>query len=369
MGSSYFQEVRDRLETKVDRMIVQLQGKSPHDTGTNGIYASRGTDYWTSGFWPGILWIMHELTGKETYKEAAWPWDTELEQWLANPTEEIHHDVGFQFLSTAVIKHKVTGDKDARRRGIQAANYLASRFNPAGGFIRAWNGDKTGWAIIDCMMNISLLFWASEETGDPRYKHIAVKHAETTMKYGVREDGSTNHILSFHPEKGEFIESLGGQGLSPASTWSRGNAWALYSFANTYRYTGDERFLTVAKRVAHYFIAALPEDHVPYWDFRLEPGETRQWRDSSAAAIAASGLLEIADLAPLGEKKLYASAAERILVSLTENYATWDEPAHEAILKHATGSGDSYIDTSLIFGDYFYVEAVAKRNGWKNRIY
>lgn len=308
------------------------------------------------------------MTGKEHYKEAAWHWDITLEEWFVKDTVELHHDVGFQFLSTAVIKHKITGDKDAFRRGIEAANFLAARFNPVGNFIRAWNEDKHGWVIIDCMLNISLLFWASEVTGDPRYKHIAIRHAETTMKYGVREDGSSYHILSFDAENGEYIEAFGGQGLAPESTWSRGNSWALYGFANAYRNTGDIRFLNVAKRTAHYFIASLPEDLVPYWDFRLESLEG-QPRDSSAAAIAASGLLEIADVVPIGEKQLYAGAAERILKSLTENYATWDQPEHEAILLHGTGSGTSFIDVSLIYGDYYYVEAIAKLNAWKNRIY
>jgi unsaturated chondroitin disaccharide hydrolase len=284
------------------------------------------------------------------------------------PTEELHHDVGFQFLSTAVIKYKITGDEDGRRRGLAAANFLAARFNPVGNFIRAWNADKYGWSIIDSMLNISILYWAHEVTGDPRYKHIATKHAETTMKYGVREDGSSNHILSFDPETGEFIESIGGQGLSSVSTWSRGNSWALNGFANTYRYTSDPRFLNTAKRVAHYFIAALPEDYVPYWDFRLESLEGMT-RDSSAAAIAASGLLELADLVPVGEKRLYADAAERILKSLTEHYTTWNKPEHEAILLHGTGSGTSFMDVSLIYGDYYYVEAFAKLNGWKHRVY
>lgn len=368
MDTNYKAEVMKRLEVKVDRMIKQIGNKVPHFAGADGKFDDIGSDWWTTGFWPGILWIMYDMTGKEHYKEAAWHWDITLEEWFVKDTVELHHDVGFQFLSTAVIKHKITGDKDAFRRGIEAANFLAARFNPVGNFIRAWNEDKHGWVIIDCMLNISLLFWASEVTGDPRYKHIAIRHAETTMKYGVREDGSSYHILSFDAENGEYIEAFGGQGLAPESTWSRGNSWALYGFANAYRNTGDIRFLNVAKRTAHYFIASLPEDLVPYWDFRLESLEG-QPRDSSAAAIAASGLLEIADVVPVGEKQLYAGAAERILKSLTENYATWEQPEHEAILLHGTGSGTSFIDVSLIYGDYYYVEAIAKLNAWKNRIY
>ncbi|MGF9700120.1 glycoside hydrolase family 88 protein [Paenibacillus sp. MABNR03] len=365
---TYWQEVMKKLENKMNRMKDQIGEKCPHFAGEDGKYDNIHTDWWTSGFWPGMLWIMHDMTGDKAYRDAAWSWDETLEQWLVKPTVELHHDVGFQFLSTAVIKYKITGDEDGFRRGLEAANFLAGRYNPAGQFIRAWNGDKYGWAIIDCMLNISLLFWASEVTGDPRYKHIAIRHAETTMQYGVREDGSTKHILSFDPEDGHYIESFGGQGYSPDSTWSRGAAWGLYGFANTYRHTQDVRFLNTAKRIAHYFISALPEDSVPYWDFRL-PSLEGQSRDSSAAAIAASGLLELASFVPEGEKRLYADAAERILRSLTENYAVWDQPEHESILLHATGSGTSFIDVSLIYGDYYYLEAIAKLNGWKHRVY
>lgn len=368
MDEVYWQDVMARLEPKVDRMIAQIGGGYPHCAGEDGKFDNISSDWWTSGFWPGILWIMYDMTKQEHYKDAAWKYDEEIEQWFIKPTVELHHDVGFQFLSTAVIKHKITGDEEGLRRGIAAANFLASRFNPVGNFIRAWNEDKHGWVIIDCMLNISILFWASEVTGDPRYAHIARRHAETAMEHNVRADGSSKHIIVFDPHTGEYIESLGGQGYGVDSTWTRGNAWALLGFANTYRYTGDQRFLDTAKRTAHYFISALPDDHVPYWDFRL-PSFEGQPRDSSAGAIAASGLLEIAEHVPVGEKQLYIKAAEKILKSLTENYGTWDNPDHQAILLHGTGSGTSFIDMSLIFGDYYYVESIAKLNGWKNRIY
>ncbi|MBD0380892.1 glycoside hydrolase family 88 protein [Paenibacillus sedimenti] len=373
MVIAYWQDVMQRLDQKVTRTIEQMGNKCPHFAGEDGKFDDIGSDWWTTGFWPGILWIMHDMTGKEHYKEAAWRWDGILEEWFVKPTLELHHDVGFQFLPTAVIKHTLTGDEDGLRRGIEAANFLAARFNPVGNYIRAWNNGPDGkpvpgWVIIDCMLNISLLFWAHKVTGDPRYKHIAIRHAETTMQHGIREDGSTKHIISFDPETGAYIENFGGQGLAAESTWSRGTAWGLYGFIHTYRHTGDVRFLHTAKRIAHYFIAALPEDHVPYWDFRLESLEGMS-RDSSAASIAASALLELAGLVPAGEKGLYGGAAEKILRSLTENYATWDQPEHEAILLHGTGSGTSFIDVSLIFGDYYYVEAVSKLNGWKHRIF
>ncbi|XEC94010.1 glycoside hydrolase family 88 protein [Paenibacillus tarimensis] len=347
------------------------------NAGEDGIYQVRRPDWWTSGFWPGILWIMHDVTGKESYKLAAWNRDEELERWLVQPTDELNHDVGFQFLPTAVIKHSLTGDPDAKRRGLEAANFLAARFNPAGEFIRAWddgpNGNPVpGWAIIDCMMNIPLLFWAGRITGDPRYKHIAVRHANTVMKHAIREDGTVNHILSFDPETGEYLGSLGGQGKAPDSAWSRGTAWALYGFALAYRDTGNVDFLHTAKRVAHFFIASLPEDHIPYWDFRLDSFEGEP-RDSSAGAIAASGLLEIAGSVPVpgSEKHVYSNAAERILRSLTERYATLDRTDFQPILIRATGNRplNHHVDYSLIFGDYYYVEAFAKLDGWKHRIF
>lgn len=370
MTSDFISTVMARLPAKVDRMIEQLEGKSPHASDENGIYDSMNTDWWTSGFWPGILWIMYDMTGQDHYKEAAWGWDEDIAQWLNKESDQLHHDVGFQFLSTAVIKYKLTGDQDALQRGLRAANFLAGRFNPAGNFIRAWNYDHYGWAIIDCMMNIPLLFWASQESNDPRFKHIAERHADTALEHFIREDGSVRHIVSFDPESGDFIEALGGQGAGPDSAWSRGNAWALYGFAVAYRYTGHIRYLNAAKRVAHYFTASLPEDQVPYWDFRLETLEGEP-RDSSAAAIAASGLLEISEHVPNTETQLYKKQAIEILRSLSESYATWDNPEHEAIIIHATGHkpAGAGIDVSLIYADYYYVEAIAKLSGWKQRIY
>lgn len=370
MDQQYVANVVDRLQPKVDRMIAQIGDKCPHVAKKDGIYDDTGTDWWTSGFWGGLLWVMYDLTGKEHYKEAAWSWDEKIAPWLLKETNELHHDVGFQFLPTAVIKHKLTGDRDGWVRGLRAANFLAGRFNLAGRFIRAWEGDRIGWAIIDCTMNLSLLFWASQTTGDPRFQHIAVAHADTALEHFIRPDGSVNHIVSFNPETGAFIEALGGQGYSPTSAWSRGQAWAIYGMANTYKYTKEQRFLEAAKRVAHFFLSSLPEDHVPHWDFRVEHLEGEP-RDSSAAAIAASGLLEIANHVSAAEARFYTDAAKRILQSLTENYATWEQPDHEAILLHGTGHkpANSNIDVSLIYGDYYYVEAIAKLHGWKNSIF
>ncbi|WP_233531462.1 glycoside hydrolase family 88 protein [Paenibacillus alkalitolerans] len=361
----------ESLQNKVDRMIEQIGDKSPHfappDT---GVYDDMRLDWWTAGFWPGILWIMYDMTGKKRYKEAAWEWDIKIER-KSLEDNNFHHDVGFQYLPTAVIKYKLTGDQDGRRRGLSAANFLAGRFNLAGGFLRAWNQEKTGWSIIDTAMNLSILFWAAGESGDPRFAHIGKAHADTIVKHFIRGDGSVRHIVCFDLGTGEVVETRGGQGAGPDSAWSRGTAWALHGLANTYRYTGDQSYLEASQRVAHYFLAMLPEDYVAHWDFRAAETLEGEPRDTSAAACAASGLLELSAALPAAQGRAYREATGRILQSLTENYGTLDRPKHEAILLSGTGNkpAGSNVNVSLIYGDYFYIEAIAKLNGWKHRIF
>ncbi|WP_195575642.1 glycoside hydrolase family 88 protein [Paenibacillus sp. 1001270B_150601_E10] len=368
--SIHYQQIMQRLEVKTKRMVQQLGERCPHVAGADGIYDDTKESWWTSGFWPGLCWLMYDMTGDACYKEKAEGWEQRLAPCFGQYPPVLHHDVGFQFLLTAVMNHELTGNQEALSIGMHAADILAGRFNPKGRFIRAWNGDMHGWAIIDCMMNLSLLFWASEVSKDPRYKHIAMQHADTFLQYGIREDGSACHILSFDAESGEFIEPIGGQGYGPNSAWSRGNAWALYGFINVHRHTGEARYLQAAKRIAHYFTANLPADGVPCWDFRAEFMDP-ELRDSSAGAIAASGLLEIAAYVPTAERHLYLAAADRILTGLTDRYAAWDQPSHEAILIGGTGHrpANVNVDVSLIYGDYYYAEAIAKLNGWKRRIF
>lgn len=212
-------------------------------------------------------------------------------------------------------------------------------------------------------MNLPLLYWASEVTHDPRFKHLAMEHADTVLKEFVRPDGSVHHIVSFDPETGERIEALGGQGYAPESAWSRGNAWAIYGMALSYRYTGEDRYLQAAKKVSHFFLANLPWDSIPYWDFRAPWTETTP-RDSSAAACAASGLMEISLTVPEFERKLYYDAAIRITRSLYENYGAWEQDEEGLIIK---GTGNypvnSNVHVPIIYGDYYFMETLAKLRG------
>ncbi|WP_309122659.1 glycoside hydrolase family 88 protein [Paenibacillus sp.] len=362
---------------KMERSSRSIGAKSPH-VAKEGIYDDARLDWWTSGFWPGMLWIAADLTGDAAYREAAWTYDERMERLFLEPNR-FHHDVGFQFLPTAVLKHRLTGDEDGRRRGLFAANVLAGRYNAAGGFLRAWNDvadpsawnrNNAGWAIIDSMMNLPLLFWASETSGDPRYRHIAAAHADTVLRRFVREDGSVAHISSFDPTTGDFLGWIGGQGFASDSAWSRGAAWALYGFAVAGRYTGEARYLEASRRVADFFLASVEADGVPLWDFRVVPRDGEP-RDTSAASCAASGLLELAALLPPNEGEPYRDAARRTLRALADGYAAWDDPDDEALLRGGTGNkpAGQNVDVSLIYGDYFFLEALAKLSGWKHRVF
>ncbi|MFE0557613.1 glycoside hydrolase family 88 protein [Paenibacillus sp. NPDC058910] len=355
-------------QLKVDRMLGRKPELAPH-AAKDGEYDGLTLDNWISGFWPGMLWIFYDMTGDAKYKEAAWEWDIRMER-LTLEESRFHHDVGFQYLPTAVLKYKLTGDADGRRRGLAAANFLAGRFNLAGQYIRAWNKDLPGWAIIDCLMNLSLLYWAAEEGGDPRFRHVANAHANMALQHMIRADGSTCHVASFDPESGELLEYMGWQGHGPDSCWSRGNAWALYGMANAYRYTNNKDYLYAAERVAHHFITSLQGQGVPLWDFRV-PNPDTEPRDTSAAAIAASGLLELAALTTPEVGAVYQKAAERIVLALSTEYAAFQAPEHEGILLGGTGHkpADTNINVSLIYGDYYYIEALAKLRGWVHRVF
>ncbi|MCU6709087.1 glycoside hydrolase family 88 protein [Paenibacillus sp. J5C_2022] len=351
---------------KIHSLHGRIGASFPHVC-LEGRYNCENADFWTSGFWGGLLWLAYRETKDEALRETA----ERIEQQLNVPLQQfysIHHDVGFMYLPTAVINYRLTGHEESRRTGLIAASHLAGRFNLSGQFIRAWTDrvdpNSTGWAIIDCLMNLPLLFWASKEEGDPRFKHIAVAHADTVLKQFVREDWTVPHIVSFDPETGQKLENLGGQGLGPDSAWSRGQAWAIYGFAIAARETGKSEYLTASKNIANYFLSHLPEDRVPYWDFRTADKD-KFARDSTAAACAASGLLELVMLLEdEAEKAFYYESAVAILKGLYDNYADWGD-GQDAILTKGTVSYpvNRHVNVPIIYGDYYFVEALVKLKG------
>jgi unsaturated chondroitin disaccharide hydrolase len=324
----------------------------PHIT-ESGKWITTKDGYWTGGFWVSLLWQVYKITGDEKYKSEAYKWTKMLESRRNDKT----FDLGFLFYPSFVIGYEITKGDYFRKTALEAANTLSTLFHKKSGFIYndfTINGKKAGRTIIDVMMNLPLLWWAYEETGDRKYYDVAYTHTKRTIKEFIREDFSTVHVLDFDLETGEIIRKITVQGYSNDSCWSRGQAWAIYGFALAYKYTEDEQFLKTAKNIARYFINNLPDDYVPYWDFDDPKKETK---DSSAGAIAASGLL---DLSELSEKEKFKEVAINILNSLCDNYLC--EEDKEGILAHGcfhkpAGVG---VDEGLIWGDYYFIEAMMK---------
>jgi unsaturated chondroitin disaccharide hydrolase len=364
--SMWLEKVFEKFKDKIDAECSRMEGIIPYIS-KNGRYhdldSPDGIYWWTNGFWPGILWQMYHASRNETYRKLAEAVEIRLDEALEG-YEGLHHDVGFMWLHSAVANYRLTGNKDSRRRGLHTANLLAGRYNPAGKFIRSWNGDHTGWIIIDCMMNIPLLYWACRETGDPRFACIAKAHADTAMNVLIRPDGSCNHIAVLSPESGECLETPGGQGYAPGSSWSRGQAWAVYGYALSFHHTGDQKYLDTAKSIAHYVIANLAQnDWLPPVDFRSPPEPIKY--DSTAAMISACGLLEIAEHAGDYEKSLYINSALNILRSGEKYFADWNVEI-DGIIGKGTGSYHGNPDDTevpIIYGDYFFTEAILRLLG------
>lgn len=356
-------EVWQKIVQKVERTSRRIGDSFPYIS-IDGVYNDSESDWWTNGFWPGLMWLLYRDTGNEHFRQIAESCERKLDEPLQG-FYLLHHDIGFMWSPTSVANVKLTGNEDSRRRALTAASHLAGRFNPAGSFIRAWLGEgREGWAIIDCMMNLPILYWASETTGDPRFKNIAILHADMVLREFIRPDGSVYHIVSFNPETGERIEALGGQGYAPESAWARGAAWAVYGLALSYKYTREQRYLDAAKKVAHFFLSHLPEDQLPYYDFRA-PIEEGMAKDSSSSLIVACGLLEIADHCSEFEAVTYRRASVRILKALDERYSAWDNPNEEGLIMMGTANFPkrAFVNVPMIYGDYYFAEAIARLRG------
>lgn len=363
----WLDEAWENTVRKTVRVSGRIGAGFPHAS-VGGTYVLEAPHWWTAGFWPGLLWLVYEESSNASLRELAEQCEVKLDPVLHDYTR-LDHDLGFMWSLTSIASYKLTQSAASRRRALQAANYLAARFNLQGRYIRAWNPwregeDNAGIAIIDCCMNMPLLYWASKESGDPRYRHIAEAHMETVLEHFIRPDGSVYHIVQFDAFTGECTGKLGGQGYAPESAWARGTAWALYGLTLAYHHTGERRYIDAAKRVAHYFLAQLPEDSVPYWDFRIPP-EVTKYRDSSAGACAASGLLLLADKVGELEAGVYREAGVSMLESLYRNYGAWHDSGEEGLIRHGTSHypEGKNIDVPLIYGDYFFVEGLARLRG------
>ena len=367
MGKNW-SEIADRIIRKEEKVAARNKGRIPY-TAKNHVFDDRSFKkdicWWTNGFYGGMMWQLYNATGNVLFKESAEKLEEQMDAAFLN-YNGMDHDAGFRWLPTSVANYRLFAGEESRNRGLLAAASLAGRFNLNGNFIRAWNDwgddrDTTGWAIIDCMMNLPLLYWASKELGDPRFKDIAIAHANTARKYFIREDGSVRHIVGFDPVTGEFDREYGGQGYGEGSSWTRGQTWALYGFTLSYIHTGDRNYLETAMKVADRFCDRIPEDGLIPVDFD-QPAQP-SYIDSTAAAIASCGLITLAkELEKTGEAKSerYMQAAEKMLSALDEKDCDYD-PEHDELLTRCSASyHDKDHEFPIIYGDYYYIEAIWK---------
>lgn len=373
--------------SKIDGNLQPFETLFPDDTTRGSVYyprrvspalrelgLSEGANIgWTTSFWTGQLWLAYEWTGKPEYRRVAEGHLANFEQRIQRKIDTDHHDLGFLYTLAAVAPWRLTQNPLARQVALQAAETLMNRYIPSAGIFQAWgrmdDPEQRGRAIIDCLMNMPLLYWASQESGDPKYHQAAESHALKSMRAFIRPDATTFHTFYFDVQTGVERYGKTAQGAKDDSCWARGQAWAIYGFPLSYRYTRNPAFLQAAQRLADYFIAHLPADRVAYWDLVFGDGSGEE-RDSSASAIAACGLLELANwLEDAPKAAAYRAEAQAMTRSLFEHYATRDNPASNAQILHGVYSkpGGAGVDEANLWGDYFYVEALMRlaRPAWK----
>ncbi len=363
-GEQLFKSVDNIYQFKFKKSNTELFSKInnqfPRYIKEDGTWETTDSHAWSSGFFAGCLWFMYEYSSDETWKEHAIKWTASMEQEKYNKD---NHNNGFMMLSSFGNGYRLTGDEHYKEVLIESARSLASRYSDKVGMIKS--NDMEQWSypvLIDNLVNLELLFWASKNGGDPLWAEMAENHAFNTMLIHVREDGSTAQIADFDPATGEVIRFDTLCGLSASSAWSRGQGQAIYGFIMAYRETNNPKMLETAMRVADYFIDNLPDDYIPYWDFK-DPDIPNTIRDSSAASIAAVGLLELQTLIEDEEaKEKYFSAAINILKTLCSPEYLAKGSNSNGIITHATWKKptDPQADTSLIWGDYNFLEALMK---------
>ncbi len=365
----------DALTTIGSNMSV-FATSFPEDTTVDGTYPLRTREGspdganigWTTSFWPGMLWLAFDVTREEQYKAAARRFVPNFVNRLDDQVDLETHDLGFLYTLGCVAAWRLTGDEEARAAALRAADHLMTRFLEPAGIIQAWgdltNPEQRGRTIIDSVMNTPLLYWASVETGDGRYAAAAGRHTAQVRDRMVRTEGSTFHTYYWNPETGEPIRGATEQGHSDDSCWARGQAWGIYGFAINFRLSGDATLLDASRRCADYFLRHLPADRVPYWDLALAPGAGEP-RDSSAAAIAATGLTELAEALGDSEPELaarYHREASAILVALATDYATGGALGGKPLIERGVYDAPKNVgvDEGNLWGDYFYLESLVR---------
>ena len=372
-NQNWINETWNKIEKKLSVVSVRSREKLPYTTieGTHDDKKEKNISWWTNGFWGGMMWLMYEATGNEEFRKTAERSEDLLDGALFQ-YKKLHHDVGFMWHLTSGANYRLTGNEKSGARNFFAATSLFSRYNISGDFIRAWNkgtwGASTdGYSIIDCLMNLPLLYWASEEVEDERFKKIAMRHMDMAMRDHIREDGSVNHIVNHEVDKVGVVNVLAGQGYSETSCWSRGLAWAVYGSVISYIHTGRESYLEAAKKTANYFIEHCKKtDYLPVIDFAAP--DTPVYYDSTAGVCTACGLLEIAKYVSEEKSRYYTEEAIKILKACDKHFCNYEVSEDALVLMGSeryphTDNAMKGVHIPIIYGDFFFVEAMCKLRG------
>lgn len=389
-------ETEDALAFCVKQIITilpQFTDKFQKAYSENLFYEPVENDDWTNGFWTGEIWLAYEFvkenpditaalgigTSEEVQKKLCTAGEVQMASFLDRIIRKImvdHHDMGFLYSPSCVAGYKLTGSEEGKKAALMAADQLISRYHEKGEFIQAWgplNAPENYRLIIDCLLNLPLLYWASETTGDSKYRNIADKHMNTALANVIREDYSTWHTFFFDMETGAPDHGATCQGYRDGSAWARGQAWGIYGLAMGYRYTKRPEYIELFRHVTEYFLEHLPKDLIPYWDLEFISGND-QPRDSSSASIAACGLLEMSKYLESEEAAHYTGLAKKLMKSLYDHYAVKDMTQSNGLVLHSTYSNRSPyntcnhcgVDECNAWGDYFYMEALTRlRKDWE----
>lgn len=319
---------------------------------------------WCSGFWSGILWYLYEGTKDDRWRDAAQKFTARLSPLATQPGFD--HDLGFMVFNSFGNGYRLTGNPAYKKIILQSADSLATLFNPKVGTILSWPSmvKKMNWphnTIIDNMINLELLFWASKNGGGTRLYDIAVKHAETTMRNHFRQDYSAYHVVVYDTVSGKKIKGVTHQGYADNSMWARGQSWAIYGYTLCYRETKKPEFLAFAQKVADVYLDHLPKHLVPYWDFN-DPGIPNVPKDASAACVTASALLELSGFVKDKKKAAFYRSKAVAMLKILSSPQYQSRDVNDAFLLHSTGHhpAGTEIDASIIYADYYYLEALIR---------
>ena len=377
MGREQARECLRRTVGLVEQYVPEFTDCFPASNSENGYYPKSDNTEWTTGFWTGEIWLAYEAEedpAKQALLRAAG--ETQVESFLDRIIRRVdvdHHDMGFLYTPSCGAADMLTGNETARRAALLAADNLMARFHEKGQFFQAWGalGARDNYRlIIDCLLNMPLLFWASRVTERSEYADRARAHINTAMNYVIRDDHSTYHTYFFDPETGAPVRGVTHQGHRDGSAWSRGQAWGIYGSALSYREVRNPEYIDIFRKVTDYFLTHLPSDLIPYWDFDFDDGSSEP-RDSSSAAIAACGMLEMCKYLEADEAAWYEGMAKRLMWALERSCAVKPGDASNGLLLHGTYARASEhnpctnrgVDECNTWGDYFYMEALTRLAG------